>query len=273
MTISLKANTDGSGTIYINGSPKMTLDAAGNITGSLTPAQGDNTFKLPTTAYVRQNSRNYAGAIQINSDTVLTAAHLSSALLVNTGGATLRLPAISSLFDGATFTIRNMATTPVGVITSGESIFISNANVLSSIFVDVGETAVFIAASGNWLLDGSTVGKRLPNFAKNVAGPSSWWSKLPNGLIQQWATVGFVRQAGLFFFADVTYPVPFPNACLSVVPAYIGQPPVAGTSTPLLVDSLSSRTGCSICTSINTWFTSARGDMSTQPISVSIVGW
>lgn len=282
MTISIRSNIDGSGTILVNGSTKMTLDAAGNIAGTLTAARGDNTKRLSTTEFVRQNLGNYAGGHWFTSDATLTAAHVGKMLICSTGVTTVRLPAATDLFDGATYTLKNQSTAAVTVTAAvGSTLIITQeASSVVSITLNVGEAVTFTTSGISWIVGGQALTRMLPNFATFFTGDATpvgtvgdnGWCKLPNGMIFQWARKNFNRTVSNFIYADVTWPIPFPTRCVAPNAVYSGSSVAVSTTTPLLIDFPYRQTGCVVGTNTTTW-AGARGDMTQQSLIVTGIGY
>jgi hypothetical protein len=281
VAVSLRANNDGSAIIYVNGSPRITMDAAGNILAALTPPRGDSSLKAATTEYVRQSGGNYSGTLNLFSDATLDAGASGRLVLAQTGVTTVQLPLVSSVFTGAVFTVKNQAATGISVtpLTPDTISVYAGAN-LSTTTLAVGEIASFTASGDAWIMGDQAITARLPNFAKFLTGDAtsvgaigdSGWGKLPNGMMWQWVRKNFTRTAGNFKYADISWPVPFPTRCVSVNPAYAGESVQSGSSTPLFVDNMYSKTGVSIGTSTATWSV-ARGDMVQQYVVAFAVGY
>ncbi|WIE52400.1 phage tail protein [Pseudomonas sp. GM17] len=204
-----------------------------NPTGN-TPALFDSSLLLPTTEFVSgvglkfgPQTRHYNGAAQL----VLTPLDVGSMISFN-GNATqtAKLPPTASLPPGATVRfIRSYAGPSVlTTISSDDGVakIDAQAGGLVSSFSLQGGEDVFATWSGvAWILSGSYT-FRINQMSGLLGGNT--WQRLPGGLIQQFGS-GLAMandgndgsSAGVDTY--ITFPIAFPNVCVSVVGTHYGH--------------------------------------------------
>lgn len=223
MTLALRATNDGGGIILLNGSPKITLDAAGNIVGTLTPSKFSADKKLPTTEFVQKALGSFSDCRPLGSATVMDASYAGGAYALTASGAqgmSVTLPPVLGLPDGACILLK-CTTAPafVPINTAGSDLITFAPGIASSTFnLDVGEDATLVKMGTAWIITGLTVFRRLPYMLTSLGMPG--YQKLPSGLIMQWGMASIPagqRSVG------APLPIVFPNQGITALAIDNGQ--------------------------------------------------
>lgn len=188
-----------------------------------TPAQFDSSTRVATTEFVQRALGNFQTAVQlgVNATTVLTASQAGTFVQVQGGNVTL--PAGAGLLPGATFWFFSSGTT---------SLYSANGDVLAYAsssqatgfglgpgdFLGICYIGVF-NGKGTWeVVAGSAALAWSAAFANSMGIPG--YQRFPGGMIIQWG--GFMSSGTGNPNAAITFPIAFPNACLSVSPTIGG---------------------------------------------------
>lgn len=211
MTLSLRANADGSGVILLNGSPKINLDPAGNIVGTLTPPSSDTTKKLANTEFVRGSMGNYRKYLRMPADLTALTADMAGSMIHITREADahlLTLPPLSSMQPGDTFTflntdVKNARFAPA----AGDTVFIGPDGYTTELTaLDTGSSWTLVAGKAGWMTQDGTV--LLAHSAKfKSLRALRGYQVLPSGLIIQWGNDATHENGTTVSY----YPIPFPN--------------------------------------------------------------
>lgn len=214
MTLALRATNDGGGVILLNGSPKITLDAAGNIVGTLTPGRSDSSQKLANTEFVKQMMGNYRGHVQIQAATTLSEVQAGFSVQLTGASSQISLPLSSSVPSGTAYHITNTWSSPNGVFKQGSDQLFLGGSAVGSLSLGFSETATVVSNGIDvWYVVAGTEILKAANMFSSLKAQNGW-QKLPSGLVLQWGTKeGTVGVAAAP--VDVTFPVAFPTACLS----------------------------------------------------------
>lgn len=186
-----------------------------------TPAQFDSSTKASTTEFVQRALGNSQGVILCNTGTTnLVAADAGKAVILSQSGAIAVLPLISSVPNGAVFSFGNGTGGGAGSVqrSGADTIYIGDSP-LTSVAVNGGESLTVVKYGGGWFAIGGSVTlyKGSLSFPSSLA--ANGYQKLPSGLIIQWGISGSVAAGGV---VNVTLPITFPNAVLSVTGTPVG---------------------------------------------------
>lgn len=209
----------------------LTADVSGNLTGTNTPVQFDNTKALATTEFVKRLGLQFSQVDMLNGNQTLTAAQcgrLCYGTITGGGSYTWTLPLSTDVPAGASIRIKQA--TVNGVMTvqrSGTDTLYGNTQAITSIVLNGPGTVTLTAINGGWIItDGTAMLPFDGDFAASLA--SNGWQKFPSGLILQWGLATATTAGSL-----VTYPIAFPNATFAVItgPASTGVTTAANSPT------------------------------------------
>lgn len=170
----------------------------------------DSSKLLATTEWTRNSLGSFSGASAPSSETTLTAAYVGRLITFGGAGAyTVTMPAASSLVDGASMLIQNVASSEITLSRQGTDILVLGSNSSTSLSLGVGEYLVATVSGVNWVFTGSSSLKNTAGFSALLG--TSGYQKLPSGQIEQW---GLATIPGSATSIEVTLPIAFPNAIL-----------------------------------------------------------
>lgn len=202
----------------IGGSHSLNYASGTSLVSS--PPQFDNSRKLATTAFVQRALGGFSGAINAGTGITLTAAH-AGLVVYSINAPTVKLPLVSTVPEGAAFFIAAAGTI---VTQGGDVLYSASGSPVGASYV-TGPTptspapALIVRNGGVWqILMGSSSLKADSLFAAMFA--TTGFQRLPSGLIIQWG--GFMSSGTGNPNATITFPLAFPNACLSVSPTVGG---------------------------------------------------
>lgn len=160
------------------------------------------------------NAQQY---LPFNTSQQLTAAQAGSEIyFFGTAAGIFTLPPASTIpgaaAAGARYSITNGAEGVTLTVNASGTDTVEGWNGTETAVLGPGDTIEFICIANNgWAVVGGTMKLTVSSlFSANLT--SNGYEASPNGLIEQWGT-GSITAAGQL----VTFPEPFPNACLSVV--------------------------------------------------------
>lgn len=216
MTIGLQASSDNSEAyILVNGTRRTTLTSAGDVSLSQSAPQFDADLSVATTAFVQRALGNWRGyaAYTAGPTVTLTAANCGTEIVLSGTSVTasLVLPKLDTVVDGAGFLIKCEATTSSWTIaadaTDGASIVAGSAAV-ASVPIQRGDFAIVTrGGASSWRVHGTLSLPYSDQFA-NLIAPTGY-QKLPGGLIMQWGSLTTSASAD----SHITFPIAFPTAC------------------------------------------------------------
>lgn len=181
----------------------------GTFSTGVTAAQFDNSNKLATTAFVKQNGVSFSGIQNISASRNVVPSDIGTKLIFQ-GSYTLTVPTPLSLGirPGDTFTVSCYGGNIGAVAFSGSTYAYQTASLSSPIPVLAGESLCLIAESATtWEVGPSTAGMaNLGSFSSSLIGGSGY-QKLPSGMILQWGS-GATNSSGAF---TTSLPITFPN--------------------------------------------------------------
>lgn len=181
-----------------------------------TPAQFDNSTKLATTAHVQRELGSFSGYSGHTASATLTVSDIGKFTNVGTSlpSQAIILPLSSAAVLGKCIYIESSSSVPFTVQRQGSDTLSSNGQTITSITVQPGDQLIAVnAGSGQWLLCGTATLQFSYSFLSNLA--SNGYQKLPGGLIIQWGR-GSTGADSNTYVIDTTFPIAFPNACLSL---------------------------------------------------------
>lgn len=184
----------------------------------VTPPQFDSDISLATTEFVQRALGNHSGFITSSSALVLTAADTGKYIAAISPSA-ITLPALSSVPDGAKFTVHVYGTsTGVAVSANGADVIYTGLGTTSGSYtIPVGTEVTFTAGPGaTWFAAGTGINTSV----KNVDG----YFRLPDGHFVQYGISSVIVSGanGL-----VTFPITFPNNCRSVTTTFVQAADIA----------------------------------------------
>jgi len=196
-----------------------------------TPAQFDNSGKLATTGFVKNSGLLFSAYSGLNGNGAIPVSSLGSALSFGGTMNAATLPDASSVRIGDAILLFN-ATSSGGAVTvsalANQTIFIGSSTVQSYVH-GYTESALLVCIGANtWAMVG---GSMLLSRSASLFGSSaaaSGYQKLPSGLMLQWGRASLPNSNVQHTFS---FPVAFPNACLSLVGIEFGSTPTIGYST------------------------------------------
>ena len=207
------------------------LAAGDSMTGPLnlvTPDRFDTSKKAVSAEFVRRQGIQANGFSVLVGTSVLDATHVGG--IVYLGGAgnyTISLPLASTLPAGARIElISGVGASPVSIVPQSPDKLIMNANVwAASLKMALGDTLTLETNGENWFpCGGSSPLAYTGGFSAVMA--SSGYQKLPSGLILQWAPAAIngslATDIGSTAANLVTFPIPFPVACVHCAPTVTG---------------------------------------------------
>lgn len=199
----------------------MIEDAASNAAlGSITTQpQFDNSTKAATTAFVQRALGNLANSNVYAINTALTDADVGCIVVPTAGSLAFSLPLVGGLPNGAQI-IFNGNTHGCVIGRQGSDIIAagSSGNVIT-LSLNANDSAIFTVINGQWALTGGELHESVSSsFSASFA--TNGWAYVAGGRIEQWglATFGAFAGAG----TTITFPTPFPTACLNITATDIG---------------------------------------------------
>lgn len=212
MTLSLRATPGGGGVILSDGVPRLTVDATGNLVGTLTPAPGDKSFNLANTEFVNSVMGSYRGYLQVNSALVLSAAQIGVSLQMASAASQITLPLANSVPAGSAYHVINTWSTAKEVFKQAADTLYAGGSLKSSLSLGFGESATIVSNGANiwFVVAGTELLKTADMFGSSKA--RNGWQKLPGGLIIQWGRTPDSAASDIF----VPFPIAFPNAYFSL---------------------------------------------------------
>ena len=213
-----------------------------------TAPQFDATTKPATTDFVQQAQGGMVKYVSIIVSRALKVDDIGAALYFSGPGLTLTVPPPSALGipDNSGKCVRFF-----GLNNSGTIVPVLGANIgfntsgVPSLAIKPGQFLTLMATGpGNWqVIDSTAEMGRNADFAAMLS--SSGFQQLPSGMILQ---MGGGAQTPASGFVDVIFPIPFPNACFHVFPAYEGQDGT-GAAAPININAgMKTKTGCRLYT-------------------------
>lgn len=171
-----------------------------------TPAAGDRSPKVASTAFVLGEVGNFSGLVGVSEPTILTAADAGKRIVGS--NTTITLPATNTLQPGRVYSIFAYGPNGVTVQRAGADTFTPGGGVsgLVSVFIPSGAECVFVAEPGMWEVTGTGALKYSTDFGCSLAGDD--YQKLPSGRIIQFGK--FVAPSNSV--SVVPLPIAFPNA-------------------------------------------------------------
>jgi len=210
LELTLLNNAAGAGAWYVGG---------GNMYASVAVPQFDRSQRLASTKFVRSALGSFSGASAPSGATTLTASDTGSIFTFGGAGSyTVTLPATSSVVNGASMLLQNVASSPVTISRQSTDNLVLGVSQSESVLLGQGEFVVATASGVNWVLTGSATLKNTRSFSALLG--DSGYQRLPSGLIIQWGSASI---AGTAVSAVITLPIAFPNAFLRVVSSDSGQ--------------------------------------------------
>jgi hypothetical protein len=123
----------------------------------VTPPQFDNTKKLATAEFVQRALGSFSGAVTYGANVTLTKSDTGKIIRMAGTGYTVTLPLISTLVEGATFAIQHSGTSGTQTVAvQGGDVIDPGAGLVTSLTLNIGDTAILTRASGNWALIGGS---------------------------------------------------------------------------------------------------------------------
>ncbi len=193
-----------------------------------TPAQFDNTTKTATTAFVKRQGLQFSTYTDLAASRSLSAADIGC-VLMNGGANTLTIPTPNSLGlpPGAAVLVTSYSGNCT-VAFSGSTYAYGAGGLSANLIIQPGEFLILTAQTSGtaWAAGGTANMGNLASFT--ASKNSNGYQKLPGGLIIQWGAVsGYNTGAvGAITTWSGSFPMAFPNACLSVT---LNAGEVAGT--------------------------------------------
>lgn len=237
--------------------------AGGAVNGYLTTPTAprfDYTTKLATTAWVQGNGFQFrnVGGVGISADMTLSASQVGGWGQFQGVGKTLTLPSLASLVPGSTFTVQGAATGGTLKAATGEVIIAADMSSANTLTILPNETITVVSngTAYGWFAVANGVGGR--GFANSKT--NNGYQKLPGGLIIQWGYATFNRASSTYTYADITFPITFPNAALDLYATLSGVNVKAYALLPIFVDSYNASTA-------------AAGVNGVQPTGIQQVTW
>ncbi|WP_347929110.1 phage tail protein [Pseudomonas helvetica] len=201
----------------------------------VTPPQFDAGKSVATSEFVQRALGNYAGSRGISASEQLTVADVGRS--IGLGGMTsytVTLPDVNAVPAGAVISLHCRASSVVTVASNSGAQITPQGAMLNSMTMTAGENATFVKESGVWTVYGTASLKYATLFA-GVTGASGY-QKYPSGNMDQWG-YGMTDANGEMY---VTFPVSFPNACVSVVANHVG----GDIAMVILIGGTNTKQGC-----------------------------
>lgn len=198
----------------------LKLDSSSRILLPAAPPQFDSSLLAATTGFVQQGLGNFRSMVNTGGGATytMTAADMGKVLQVTNGNQSLVLPAVGSVPAGAAVKI---VLSGAGTLSAagGTNLIVGagSGNSVASLALNGGDVVCVSDGSSNWWVSGSNTLAYLGGFFASLA--ANGYQKLPSGLIIQWLTASNSVPAGSQYFANLTFPIVFPHACLSSVAA------------------------------------------------------
>lgn len=194
--------------VEYDGAEFVLLDPLPSATGS-TPAQFDNSTKLATSAFVQRALGNTNGAWNYAASATISAAAIGGVHLPTVAGVTLTLPDGGACAVGSVITIHGNSWGCTVQRQGTNIISLGSGGGVASVSVGAFDRLVLVNVGPNWYaIGGEAAQGQSSAFSASKGNPG--YQKLPSGLIIQWGSC--VPSPSL----TVTFPIAFPNACVSV---------------------------------------------------------
>ncbi|MEE1888492.1 phage tail protein [Pseudomonas carassii] len=125
--------------------------------GFVTQAQFNSSQRLATTEFVQRALGSFSGAVSYGASITLTKSDAGKIIRMAGTGYTVKLPLISSLVEGTTFAIQHSGTSGTqSVVVQGDDVIDPGAGLVTSLTLNIGDTAILTRAAGNWALTGGS---------------------------------------------------------------------------------------------------------------------
>ncbi len=174
-----------------------------------TPAQFDNTSRIPSTQFVQRALGNFQTLYGSSGNLALTPT-MAGMFITQAVLGTVTLPANATVPLGGTYTVQSRADGVVFNCTGSETMTFGNVSV-ASVTLNAGDTIEVCSSTGNgWYVVGGSVALKYAGVFKNTL-TNAGLQKLPSGLIMQWGFI-LVNPGAV---ATVVYPVAFPTGTMS----------------------------------------------------------
>ena len=122
-----------------------------------TPAQFDSSKKLATSEFVQRALGSFSGAVTYGANVTLTKADAGKVIRLAGTGYTVTLPLVSTLVEGASFAIQHSGTSGTQTVAvQGGDVIDPGAGLVTSLTLNMGDTAILARAGGNWALIGGS---------------------------------------------------------------------------------------------------------------------
>lgn len=178
----------------------------------VTPAQFDATTKAATTSFVQRALGSHSASYTFSAATTLSNVHAGGVIRFGSGGYTVTLPLVGSFNDAADLVLMNTGISNITIACQGADTLSTSGNSITSLVLGVGDTLCLSKSSGasQWTaIGGSAQLGSAAVFSSSLS--SNGYQKLPGGLIVQWGTC-----TGTAGGSAVSFPIAFPNGCLSL---------------------------------------------------------
>ena len=213
-----------------------------------TPPKFDASSKLANTDFVQRAQGNMVRYADVVESRPLTAEDMGCALYFPYPGKAITIPDPVSLGipHNSGKCVKFFGLFNTGTILAAPGVNIGfDVGSVPSITIKQGQFLTLMATGPKvWqVIDSTAELWRNADFAAMLS--SSGYQKQPGGMILQWGGGAQTPESG---YVDVIFPIPFPNACFHVFPAYEGQGG-SGSSLPSNINAgMRTKTGCRLFT-------------------------
>jgi len=190
------------------------VSAGQTLTTGVTPAQFDNSTKVATTAFVKQNGASLADVVAISSAAAMDTTYANKLVVFQnaTSNFAVTLPLVAACSVGTVLRFLNITSYSITLARSGSDTINASA---TSLVIGPGDTLTLVRSSANtvWLSVDGSANLVLSSGAFGSILSGNGYQKLPSGLILQWG----MNQGTTASYQTYSFPIAFPNNVYSMV--------------------------------------------------------
>ncbi|MEW1780573.1 hypothetical protein AB0305_00090 [Arthrobacter sp. NPDC080086] len=189
------------------------VSAGQTLTTGVTPPQFDNSTKLATTAFVKQNGASLSDVVAISSAATMDAIYANKLVVFQNAisNFAVTLPLVAGCSVGTVLRFLNITPYSITLARSGSDTINASA---TSLVIGPGDTLTLVRSSTNtvWLSVDGSANLALSSGAFGSILSGNGYQKLPSGLILQWG----MNQGTTASYQTYSFPIAFPNNVYSM---------------------------------------------------------
>ncbi len=180
-------------------------------TRGVTASQFDNSPKLATTNFVQRALGNMRSGARLQTAGAIPASSVGGSFTLEVTNGAFVLPALASVAPGAVIEVL-VTVANVSISRAGSDGILLGSNTVSSLVMNNGETAKFVAFDSFWVVISGSVSLRANygDFGSQLA--QNGFQKLSSGLMLQWGNVSVPANSA----QTIAFPLAFQNTCVAL---------------------------------------------------------